>query len=452
MLHPWAYDLDNVDFKYILNNDLCDKICRQLTTQSSQVFWLTFFKSQSAVSADDFFTALKEVCLINKIPEFYAMNQAAYHQKATECDYMLSLDEQADEIKDYIQQVVDAGANQFFNCLRDQVKTYAGDFSGDVLIDANRTISNSPALEQFQDDSDLRCMQMFELTAAHHAKDSCLERKPFECVTNQVASHRLNLSFESVDTEELKNLNFNFEGDSGIFKVGEGEANHYQIPNDKKLWESQFMIVCKDGRYFIRDMGVVHTSRVKVDKNTEIQLQSDMLVDLGKVVHYQFDKVTHSVMPKMQPSEKFQILRPSDNDYMVELDESDPPTLRARPTWVSSDENKDLIQKEIILEADAGHMYHTIGRSMKRMVQIKLKAVSADHAKIGYNPEKGWFITEQGKDKLSSNGTFVFMKSLGQIAEHQPSDLIPLHDGMVISFINYELRVNLERKDKSEVK
>jgi len=295
-------------------------------------------------------------------------------------------------------------------------------------------------------------MKMFELTAQHHAKESCLERKPFECVTNQVATHKLNLSFESVDTEELKNLNFTFEGDSGIFKVGEGEANHYQIPNDKKLWESQFMIVCKDGRYFIRDMGVVHTSRVKVDKTTEIQLQSDMLVDLGKVVHYQFDKVTHSVAPKAQPSQNFQILRPSDSDYMVELDENDPPTLRARPTWVSSDENKDLIQKEIILEADAGHMYHTIGRSMKRMVQIKLKAVSADHAKIGYNPEKGWFITEQGKDKLSSNGTFVFMKSLGQIAEHQPSDLIPLHDGMVISFINYELRVNLEKKDASEVK
>jgi pSer/pThr/pTyr-binding forkhead associated (FHA) protein len=97
-------------------------------------------------------------------------------------------------------------------------------------------------------------------------------------------------------------------------------------------------------------------------------------------------------------------------------------------------------------------MYHTIGRSMKRMVQIKLKAVSADHAKIGYNADKGWFITEQGKDKLSSNGTFVFMKSLKQIAEHEPSDLIPLHDGMVISFINYELRVNLEKKDDSVIK
>ena len=40
------------------------------------------------------------------------------------------------------------------------------------------------------------------------------------------------------------------------------------------------------------------------------------------------------------------------------------------------------------------------------------------------------------------------MKSMHQIAEHQPSDLIPLHDGMVISFINYELRVNLEKKDQ----
>jgi len=88
---------------------------------------------------------------------------------------------------------------------------------------------------------------------------------------------------------------------------------------------------------------------------------------------------------------------------------------------------------------------------MKRMVQIKLKAVSADHAKIGYAQDKGWFITEKGKDKLSSNGTFVFMKSLSQIAEHQPSDLIPLHDGMVISFINYELRVNLEKKEPSVI-
>ena len=33
------------------------------------------------------------------------------------------------------------------------------------------------------------------------------------------------------------------------------------------------------------------------------------------------------------------------------------------------------------------------------------------------------------------------------MSEHEPSDLIPLHDGMVLSFINYEIRVNLEKKD-----
>ena len=35
--------------------------------------------------------------------------------------------------------------------------------------------------------------------------------------------------------------------------------------------------------------------------------------------------------------------------------------------------------------------------------------------------------------------------------DHEPSDLIPLYDGMVISFINYEIRVNLEKKDSDLV-
>ena len=43
------------------------------------------------------------------------------------------------------------------------------------------------------------------------------------------------------------------------------------------------------------------------------------------------------------------------------------------------------------------------------------------------------------------------MKSQKQMHDHEPSSLIPLHDGMVLSFINYEIRVNLEKKDASEV-
>ena len=158
--------------------------------------------------------------------------------------------------------------------------------------------------------------------------------------------------------------------------------------------------------------------------------------------------------PSQEPTPSFFIMRPNANDYAIEEvndGEQDPPTLRARPTWVSSDENKDLIQKEIILEALEQQPFFSIGRSMKREVQIKLKAVSADHCNITYDASKGWFISESGKDKASSNGTFVFMKSQKQMQDHEPSSLIPLHDGMVISFINYEIRVNLERKDADKV-
>ena len=35
--------------------------------------------------------------------------------------------------------------------------------------------------------------------------------------------------------------------------------------------------------------------------------------------------------------------------------------------------------------------------------------------------------------------------------DHEPSSLIPLHDGMVISFINYEIRVDLEKKNQDDV-
>jgi pSer/pThr/pTyr-binding forkhead associated (FHA) protein len=49
---------------------------------------------------------------------------------------------------------------------------------------------------------------------------------------------------------------------------------------------------------------------------------------------------------------------------------------------------------------------------MKRDVQIKLKAVSADHCAVAYTPDKGWVLTEKGKDKPSSNGTYIFLKSL----------------------------------------
>lgn len=202
--------------------------------------------------------------------------------------------------------------------------------------------------------------------------------------------------------------------------MGEGDCNHYIITNDKKLWESQFMIVNRQGKYFIRDLGVVHTSRVKVNHSTSLQIHKGSLLDLGKVVHYHVDKLLHEVEPSQPSTSVFNTMKGTQVKYAVDEEA----VLRARPTWISADENKALVQNEILLEATPKKNVFSIGRSNRRDVEIKLKAVSADHCRIEYSKEQGWFIHELEKDKLSSNGTYVFMKSLQQMDDHEPSDLI----------------------------
>jgi hypothetical protein len=103
VLHPWAYDLDKVDFKYIMNNDLTEKICTNLRVQNAQVFWLSFFKSQSAVSADDFFGALREVAHMNKIPQFYTASLPSYQAAAIHSDFVFSITTHAKEIIEFVQ-------------------------------------------------------------------------------------------------------------------------------------------------------------------------------------------------------------------------------------------------------------------------------------------------------------------------------------------------------------
>lgn len=50
------------------------------------------------------------------------------------------------------------------------------------------------------------------------------------------------MKFEAVDTEELLDVEIQVDSDKAFYKVGEGETCHFNIPNDKKLWETQFMI------------------------------------------------------------------------------------------------------------------------------------------------------------------------------------------------------------------
>ncbi len=164
-------------------------------------------------------------------------------------------------------------------------------------------------------------------------------------------------------------------------------------------------------------------------------------------MHYHVNKLTHELEPVALSNEEYIVMRGSQSDYKTD----DEAILRARPAWVSADENRDMVQNEILLESTNKKTSFDIGRSNKRDVELKLKAVSADHCKIEYTKDKGWLIHEQGKSRLSSNGTFVFMKSHQQMEDHEPSDLIPLFNGMIISFINYELQVKIEPKTPEEL-
>jgi hypothetical protein len=72
---------------------------------------------------------------------------------------------------------------------------YDGDFEGDILIETSSQIHKLP-------DAD----NIYQLTKELLAQDSDLVRKPFECVANKANDSKLRMTFLSVDTEELKGL------------------------------------------------------------------------------------------------------------------------------------------------------------------------------------------------------------------------------------------------------
>jgi len=93
-------------------------------------------------------------------------------------------------------------------------------------------------MEYFKNDQILGSLSLKDMAGKDIVTPSLLQRHEMMLKPNQLPEKKLKMKFESVDTEELKNVEITFEGDRACFKIGEGEANHYQIPNDKKLWET----------------------------------------------------------------------------------------------------------------------------------------------------------------------------------------------------------------------
>lgn len=73
------------------------------------------------------------------------------------------------------------------------------------------------------------------------------------------------MEITKADCPELIGMKMEMEGDRAVYKFGDGDLCHFHVPSDKKLWDAQFMVVCAGGRYFLRDVGVFHPTRIKLD-------------------------------------------------------------------------------------------------------------------------------------------------------------------------------------------
>jgi len=56
-------------------------------------------------------------------------------------------------------------------------------------------------------------------------------------------------------------------------------------------------------------------------------------------VHYHVNKLTHELEPVALSNEQYIVMRGSHSDYKTD----DEAILRARPAWVSADENRDMV-------------------------------------------------------------------------------------------------------------
>ena len=170
---------------------------------------------------------------MNKIPDYYASKQDEFEQLMATSNYVLSIDEHSELIiqivKDFVVMSLERNG---YCCLQHQLKLYQTKFEGTLYVDQGAigdsySYDNNPRMEYFKNDEVLGQLTLKDMAGNDINTPSHMQRKEMILKANQIPEKRLKLKFESVDTEELKNVEINFEGEKAIFKIGEGETNHY---------------------------------------------------------------------------------------------------------------------------------------------------------------------------------------------------------------------------------
>ena len=181
VLHPWAYELDNVDFKYIVNNSLAKDINAALGSNlDAQVFWLTFFKPQKACSADEFFEAVRQLCEINKMQNYWSQNEAKFEQTMVEVNHVISIETSAELIISTVSNFVEEAMNQAGYCsLMHQLKLYQTQFEGTIFADsgslgAQYVYDTNPRMEYYKADAILGNLSLKDMPGKDIATPSVL--------------------------------------------------------------------------------------------------------------------------------------------------------------------------------------------------------------------------------------------------------------------------------------
>jgi hypothetical protein len=265
-----------------------------------------------------------------------------------------------------------------------------------------------------------------------------MQRRPILIPTSSFLPKSLALRFKVIRTDDqcLKSLNgFKIElngKQGGIVRVGEDVINHIPIFAEKRFWCTQFVIIVKNDKYYLLDLGNMFPTRIKLDYQTEITLSKDALVDFGKGVLYRFDSLSYKQKPIVDNS--LYMKRAEKEDYTIV--EGNPHVL-ARAIWVNAD---NFEQNILNIEAKADKKILKIGRKREAVdIPVVLEAISGDHCRIEYCDTRGWLLSEKGMAQSSTNGTYFFIKSNMQTEEQQPSDPVLLTSGMTLASFNYEI-------------
>ena len=124
VLHPWAYDLNTVDMRYIVNTNLEAQICQLLgSSVDAQIFWLSYFKPQLACPGDELIEAIREVAESIGLTEYFASQHKELQQMVATVDYVVNLETHAEMVIKVVADLIkEANATCGFSPLRHQLQ------------------------------------------------------------------------------------------------------------------------------------------------------------------------------------------------------------------------------------------------------------------------------------------------------------------------------------------